>query len=308
MFENFFTKPYELAVANIIQLLPVSLHYAKTYFLTGGKQLRPRLYFEMCTHLKTTPDINVAISLELLHNYFLIHDDIMDQDEMRRCKNTLHTEFSKKYSPHKAMSLALMIGDAVANSAYQHLGQSNLNSQLKSEFYKAIDQTIQGQTHEFINDLIPTLEKLQTWYIQKTAFYSIYLPLILADTNLPETQDDILEFSKLLGLLYQMHNDADEYKNPDSISTDLQNLKVTPILLLLLDLSPELKPKILNGEVLTSDEYQKYLQIIRSKNLVHLSLQSAHPHYETAQLLARKLGISDIPIISKLLQSFKTTS
>ncbi len=305
MFEIFFTKPYELAVENIIQSFPASLHYAKVYLLTGGKQLRPRLYFEMCTHLQVAPDINVAISLELLHNYFLIHDDIMDQDETRRGKNTLHTEFAKKYSPHKAMSLALMIGDAVANAAYKHLAQSAIDPQLKAEFYIAVDQTIQGQTHEFLNDHIPTLEGLQTWYIKKTAYYSIYLPLILAHIQISNDKDNLLEFSKLLGLLYQMHNDAEEYNNPKEISTDLQNLKVTPILLLFLADTPELKPKIMNGEVLTPEEYQKYLQIILSKNLPHFSLKSVHQLYEKAQYLALKLGIQDIQSIKHLLQKFE---
>src|SRR4051812_21814074 len=77
---------------------PSSLYDSSQYILgIGGKRIRPVMCLmgnELVNEIN--PDTyNVAIAIELFHNFTLIHDDIMDKAPLRRGEETVHTKFGE---------------------------------------------------------------------------------------------------------------------------------------------------------------------------------------------------------------------
>lgn len=92
-----------------------SLRYS---LLAGGKRIRPLLVFAVADSLGSKVDdplIELAASIEMIHNYSLIHDDLpaMDNDQLRRGKPTNHIVYGE--------GMAILGGDALLNLAYENL-------------------------------------------------------------------------------------------------------------------------------------------------------------------------------------------
>ena len=100
------------------QLLP-ELHDPIQYLLNiGGKRMRPALVL-MAAHLydkNIHPYRNIALAVEVFHNFTLMHDDIMDQAPLRRGKTTVHEKWDT--------NSAILSGDAMMIEAYQLLCQN----------------------------------------------------------------------------------------------------------------------------------------------------------------------------------------
>jgi geranylgeranyl diphosphate synthase, type II len=99
---------------------PESIHRAMRYSLfAGGKRIRPILCIEAARTVSDSADgvVPCACSLELIHTYSLIHDDLpaMDNDDYRRGKLTNHKVFGE--------AMAILAGDALLTLAFQVLAQ-----------------------------------------------------------------------------------------------------------------------------------------------------------------------------------------
>lgn len=115
---------YELYTARINkylkQIIPsdtINLHEAIEYSTSSGKRLRPLIVYIIGKHFKVAESLLdvVAASIELVHCYSLIHDDLpcMDDDDLRRGKPTTHIKFSE--------AVALLAGDALQSLAFEIL-------------------------------------------------------------------------------------------------------------------------------------------------------------------------------------------
>ena len=95
--------------------------------LNGGKRLRPFLVLETASlfNVKTDAPLRVAASLEAVHSYSLIHDDLpaMDNDDLRRGKPTVHKAFDE--------STAILAGDALLTLAFDIIAAEE--TELKAE-------------------------------------------------------------------------------------------------------------------------------------------------------------------------------
>ncbi len=95
---------------------PKSLYLPSSYIIkSGGKRLRPLLVLFSAKAVggKYSQAYNAAVAVELLHNFTLVHDDIMDNADKRRNMLTLH----KKYD----LSTAILSGDSLLSVAYEYL-------------------------------------------------------------------------------------------------------------------------------------------------------------------------------------------
>lgn len=210
--------------------------------LEGGKQIRPLLFLESIVNWSnrspTKDEYRIAVAIELLHAFYLIHDDIMDEDEIRRDSPTLHCAF-----PHTASgkALALIFGDIIFSKAVELISlhpESTKRTSLLALFFDVNSKTAEGQIRECDHSFIPTKEDLISFYTLKTSYYSIYLPLACASIVCSKEkahQDALLHMSKHLGIAYQLYDDVIEVmgekkrRSTDS-SGDLLRLKMTPIL------------------------------------------------------------------------------
>ena len=95
---------------------PQTLYKPIDYVLQGnGKRIRPILLLLSCQAAggKTDDAWDAAVAIELLHNFTLVHDDIMDMDDTRRGRPTVHREWNS--------DVAILAGDGLYALAYQFL-------------------------------------------------------------------------------------------------------------------------------------------------------------------------------------------
>lgn len=122
---------------------PVSLYEPGSYILnSGGKRLRPLLVLLSAKAVggKFKDAYNAAAAVEMLHNFTLVHDDIMDNADKRRGRLTLH----KKYDHNTA----ILTGDSLLSIAYEYL-LKDCNGNAKeviSSFTHGLIEVCEGQS------------------------------------------------------------------------------------------------------------------------------------------------------------------
>lgn len=123
-YETFFQRHLDFIEAYLKRILkaqeahPVSIHKAMQYAVfTGGKRFRPALALAACEACggKFREAILPALSIELIHTYSLVHDDlpVLDNDDLRRGKPTCHKKFGE--------ANAILAGDALLTLAFELL-------------------------------------------------------------------------------------------------------------------------------------------------------------------------------------------
>ncbi|TKJ40621.1 hypothetical protein CEE37_06555 [candidate division LCP-89 bacterium B3_LCP] len=98
------------------QIQPESLYEPIRYFVgIGGKRLRPILLLlsAQTVNGNIKSAISAAVAIELLHNFTLVHDDIMDRDDLRRGHDTVHKKWDEP--------VAILAGDGLIGLAYRQL-------------------------------------------------------------------------------------------------------------------------------------------------------------------------------------------
>jgi geranylgeranyl diphosphate synthase type II len=150
---------------------PFSLYKPAYYILqSGGKRLRPLLVL-FSAHAaggKFSDAYNAAAAVELLHNFTLVHDDIMDNAEKRRGRLTVH----KKYDTNSA----ILAGDSLLSVAYESLLKDcNGNSKkILNSFTQGLVEVCEGQglDKEFETKINVTLKEYILMISKKTAALS----------------------------------------------------------------------------------------------------------------------------------------
>lgn len=205
-------------------ILNVASNYA---LLNGGKRLRPILLIETAKLFGNIDEsiYQFAISLELIHNYSLVHDDLpsMDDDDYRRGNLTVH----KKYGE----DIAILVGDNLLNKSYEILFENFKTSKSKENYVKACEYLslqsgshgmIGGQILDISNDLTNE-EKIIEMYIKKTCGLiksgcKCGAILAGADNKIIDLSE---QFGESLGLAFQIEDDILDYEE------DLKINKIT---------------------------------------------------------------------------------
>ncbi len=197
-----------------LRALPTSLRIACVYAMTPpGQLLRPILCYNSCEdhHLALSLADPCALSLEMIHTYSLIHDDLpcMDDDDIRRNKPSLHRQFGE--------SVALLVGDALHSEAFKQLAESHVltptqQAKLIAELSKhsGLFGMIEGQYKDLYQD-ITTRDELLPIFSQKTGRlfeYAMCLGFYLKGETPPESFRSLTHH---FGQWFQIHND---FKTP----------------------------------------------------------------------------------------------
>jgi len=179
----------------------------------GGKRFRPMLLLsvvESVNPLLLKNTLPVALAIEFLHTYSLIHDDLpaMDNADLRRGHPTLHKSFDEV--------TAILVGDALNTHSFNLIANASLSSEVKIELIKSlssdggIDGMIIGQAIDcyFENQKLE-LEKLEFLHIHKTAKLiasSLKMGGIIVGLE-SETIEKLYNFGIDIGLLFQIQDD-----------------------------------------------------------------------------------------------------
>jgi len=196
---------------SILHGTPKTLYDAAAHLIIhGGKRLRPFMVINSCKILggNVSSSISAASAVEMIHNFTLVHDDIMDNDEMRHGVPTVHKKFG--------MPVAILAGDVLFSKAYQIISNSKLpndaNLQLVSRLAKACVDVCEGQ----LLDIKMAQEKRipsQTEYIsmigKKTAaLFDVSCAMgAICATNNPKDISNLSKFGRNLGIAFQITDD-----------------------------------------------------------------------------------------------------
>jgi geranylgeranyl diphosphate synthase, type I len=189
--------------------LPVALgdvaDALREYVLRGGKRLRGTLLIlgHEAAGGRKEAALDASIGVELLHAYLLIHDDFMDQDDVRRGGPTLHRALG---GDHLAASLALLCGSLCEAWAYQLLGPA---APLAA---RTVEQVILGQMADVRGPRGRELSADEILEVQraKTGTYTFEFPLHLG-AALASAAHPLLEvlsaYARPLGVAFQIADD-----------------------------------------------------------------------------------------------------
>jgi len=179
----------------------------------GGKRFRPMLLLSIVQAIEPLLLKNsfpIALAVEFLHTYSLIHDDLpsMDDADLRRGHPTLHTTYDEV--------TAILVGDALNTHSFYLLANAPLSSDVKIELIKTlssdggIDGMIIGQAIDcYFEKQQIELDKLEFLHIHKTAKLiagSLKMGAIIVNLD-DTTQEKLYNFGIDIGLLFQIQDD-----------------------------------------------------------------------------------------------------
>jgi geranylgeranyl diphosphate synthase type II len=180
----------------------------------GGKTLRPSMCLASCEAFggRLHDALPSAVAIELLHNAFLVHDDIEDASLLRRGEPTLHRRFGTP--------LALNAGDGLALQAMATLRENidllgpRLADRIMMEFDFMSQQTVAGQALELgwcrDNRIDLTPDDYLDLIMKKTCWYTTVLPLrvgALVGSHGTAPLHPMIEFGFHLGAAFQIRDD-----------------------------------------------------------------------------------------------------
>ncbi|WP_144536026.1 polyprenyl synthetase family protein [Psychrobacillus sp. FSL K6-2843] len=193
---------------------PSQLKEAMLYSLkAGGKRIRPLYTLAVLQELnvKNEDAIKVASTIEMIHTYSLIHDDLpsMDNDDLRRGKPTNHKVFGE--------ALAILAGDALVTLAFGIIARlKNLDAEQKVflidrlSFASGAEGMVGGQVLDILGEgKTLSLEELEEVHINKTGallLFSIIAGGIIAKAN-EEVMDALRQYAFHIGLAFQIQDD-----------------------------------------------------------------------------------------------------
>ena len=238
----------------------------------GGKRLRPFLLHKTAELFGVEYDkaLPVAIALEMVHTYSLIHDDLpaMDNDDLRRGKPTCHKAFDE--------ATAILAGDGLLTYAFEVLNRANIEDKMKveltiklSQLAGAYDGMIAGQVLDMFTEshddfdnkesIIRLTQSLKTGCLLR---FPCEAGAIIGNAS-PMNTDSLIKFAKNIGLAFQITDDildveGDAEAMGKPVGSDAKNQKSTYVSLYSLEGAKALAAK-------TVDEALQCLEIFGDK-------------------------------------------
>lgn len=179
----------------------------------GGKRFRPMLLLnvvDICSPLLIKNAYPVAMGLEMLHTYSLIHDDLpaMDDANLRRGHPTLHVTYDEV--------TAILVGDALNTDAFYRVSNAPLSSQIRIELVNILAKNggiggmVIGQAIDCeFEDKILKQDQLEFLHLNKTAKLiaaSLLMGAVICELD-KHRKEAIYSFGLNLGLLFQIQDD-----------------------------------------------------------------------------------------------------
>lgn len=274
-------------------LVAEAVGHVKTIVLSGGKRLRSAFMYQSYFGAGGTEEakiLNTSMSIELIHSFLLVHDDIIDRDDMRHGVETLHkryADFGRRFFPDKDVehfgnSIALIMGDMLYSFGNDIIFRSEFSKErifaALSCLQNIVSCTVVGQARdvymEYKRDA--SEEEILAMYRNKTAKYTVEGPLHLG-AILAGASDDLLAglsaYALPLGIAFQIQDDilgifgsADRIGKP--VGSDIVEGKLTLLTARAIkngtsEQKKRLKEILARGTMLTDAEAEEFRVIIK---------------------------------------------
>ncbi len=297
----------------INRISPLIQESLKDFFLRSGKRIRPLLFITAYKGFSSRNPRSLfrsALATELLHDFLLVHDDIVDKSRTRRGKPAMHVLLEKrtkklKNRTFRGEDLAIVIGDimyAIAIESFLFIEENPRNKEKAlAEFVRSACYTGCGEFIELLYSAEDvsriTRSHIYRIYDYKTAYYTFVAPLvsgaILAGAGKKE-QEKLNRFGICLGRAFQINDDilgifGDEKQTGKSSLSDLRENKKTLLVWHAYRYAPAKEKKelqrILGREKIGTRELLRARQIIRDSR----SLE--HARSQIKKLIGKAVGI-----------------
>ena len=259
---------------------PMTLYEPVNYILSlGGKRLRP-LFSLMAFELfekDTQKALCIAHAIEVFHNFTLVHDDIMDQAEMRRGKLTVHAKYG--------VNSGILSGDVMLILAYESLLQFHAQEKIPALvriFNQFAREVCEGQEMDMLFETSSevTLSAYEKMISLKTAVLlagALKMGAIAAGAN-DKDADKLYHFGLNIGIAFQIQDDyldtfGTQAQVGKQIGGDIIQNKKTYLILKALSLGNRLQKKTLtdlfdskNG-ISAEEKIQKVTDILKELNI-----------------------------------------
>ena len=272
---------------------PKNLYEPISYALSmGGKRLRPVMVLLASNLFSKTIEkaIPAALSIEVFHNFTLLHDDIMDGAELRRNSLSVFKKFN--------LNMAILSGDAMSIMAYNYLLRSKSSDQpaMIRLFSQTAIEVCEGQQldMDFESRLDVSIAQYLNMIRLKTAvLLACSLKLGALAVSAPEKSADLLyAFGLNLGIAFQLQDDLlDVFANPKKfgkkIGGDIVSNKKTFLLLKAMELA-DYRLKTTIQDWITRKEFDdaEKIQVIKDVyselNIRYITEQYMNGYYQSA--------------------------
>ena len=282
------------------QPYPALFYEPVRYILRSqGKRIRPILVLLSCQAVGGGIDkcLNAALAIELLHNFTLVHDDIMDQDDLRRGRVTVHKKWDE--------ATAILAGDGLVALAYEYLlkTESDKIQEISQIFTSGIIDLCEGQAFdkEFESRDDIRLDQYLDMIEKKTArllMISADIGAIIGDGS--DAERKILrEYSKQLGCAFQIQDDLLDIETTSgkTFGSDIQQKKKTILLVHALNYADQkIKNsivKIFNKNQISHDDILKIRDLFRASGTISFAEKEVETRINEAQQYLNQLGDSE---------------
>ena len=283
---------------------PETLYAPIKYVLSlGGKRVRPVLMLLAYNLFKDDPEriMTQAIGLETYHNFTLLHDDLMDNADLRRGHETVH----RKWDPNQA----ILSGDTMLLQAFGRIGACEADK-MKDVFNTFLTTTYEIDEGQQLDVEFETRNDVkEEEYIEmirlKTSVLlacAVKIGAILAGASKAD-QENLYKFGEQVGLAFQLQDDLlDVYGDPKvfgkNIGGDITSNKKTYMLINALNRANEAQRKELTGwiEAKTFDRAEKVKAVTRLYDEIgirQLCEEKMEACYANAKDYLAKVGVSE---------------
>jgi len=290
---------------------PKNLYDAAGHLIVnGGKRLRPYMVIRSCQILKgkVSNAMPAASAVEMVHNFTLVHDDIMDNDEMRHGVPTVHKKFG--------MPIAILAGDVLFSKAFQVITDSKLSTnattQLVSRLAKACVDVCEGQLLDVKmaeERKIPSQAEYITMIGKKTAaLFDVSCAMgAICATNKIKDISNMSSFGRNLGIAFQITDDligvmGDPKITKKPVGNDLREGKKSLPILMAIKLAKGNNKKIIlkafGNSKISKKNLDRAVDVIRSLGIEENVRKQALKYAERAE---KSLGTYSGPAKTELI-------
>lgn len=270
------------------------IEYLEDYTMRGGKRVRPALMiagYEGVGGKDFDKVLPASLSIEALQSYLLIHDDIMDEDGLRRGKGTLHKMYEKLHrknyggddSKKYGENMGIIAGDIANSFAVNQIAKSDFPPEIKVKAMKKFEQIHRHTGYGQVLDVTfnqknvdeITKDDVMTLHYLKTAQYTMAGPLELGaifGRGSEEQKEMLKEYGVKVGKAFQVYDDmlglfGNKEKLGKPVDSDLKEGKRTLLILKAIENGDEEQKKtildLLGKKDITESEVREIRQIVK---------------------------------------------
>ena len=305
------------------ELVAGALTEVRDIILAGGKRLRAAM---MCAGYfaagGTDEDriLRASMSIELVHAFLLIHDDVIDRDDLRHGRESLHARYARygtnvfertEDADHFGDSIAIILGDMVSALGNDLIFTSGFSHEhvfrALSELQKIVSFTVIGQAMDLSFQFRKGISRADVlrMYEYKTAKYTVEGPLILGSllAGADEGRTGLLSrYAVPTGVAFQIRDDilgafGTEDKIGKPVGSDIEEGKRTlPVLFAMENATRSEQAElqaILRKGVLETGDLERFRSILRDSGALDLSTDSMVQLVEEAKRSIVSAGVPD---------------